>query len=340
MTDHRDLLDDELIEESFDLSKLSAFEQNGLGEKIPQGFNAVIITLNCLENDSLQWLNEAEETKKRIEQGYKLLFSLNLGLFDQLKNPLSHEAQFQTLSFSLEHFATTFLPQFQEHTIGVILAHLDLSFKTHFDQNLTELDFQEWVQTKCAVAPKEIPERYTLRLQELYFRDVTAEFLVLLANRLPPSITAFVLFDAKKITSPLDFAQLTAQDRFERLKLALKNPLFPTNTTVWQKGDDTFGYIGRELPSPGKIKKPTVGILMPSCEVVDPYYFQDIEKIFDLLFEQKTYFKVVPEEFLTTEWDGLDKLIIPSAQLSQGTMRKLQGFSAAGGEIQVVSRGQ
>ncbi len=44
-------------------------------------------------------------------------------------------------------------------------------------------------------------------------------------------------------------------------------------------------------------------------------------------------YRIIPETYLTTEWHGLDYLIVDPDSLSSQGFRKLQGFCAAGGTI-------
>jgi hypothetical protein len=44
-------------------------------------------------------------------------------------------------------------------------------------------------------------------------------------------------------------------------------------------------------------------------------------------------YRVVAEEYLTAEWDGLDELLVIASSMNPLLQRKLQGFSAAGGTV-------
>ncbi len=67
------------------------------------------------------------------------------------------------------------------------------------------------------------------------------------------------------------------------------------------------------------------GILIPKNQ--DP--FSIIEK----LQQEKTFFRLIPESFLTYQWDGLDKLFVLESGLSKEGRRSLQGFLATEGEV-------
>lgn len=46
--------------------------------------------------------------------------------------------------------------------------------------------------------------------------------------------------------------------------------------------------------------------------------------------------RIIPEEHLTTSWDGLDKMIVPYDKLTAQGKRKIAGFQAAGGEVIII----
>lgn len=57
----------------------------------------------------------------------------------------------------------------------------------------------------------------------------------------------------------------------------------------------------------------------------------DLEEIEEIL--AKHVVRIIPEEKLTEQWDGIEKLIVPNHLLSLTGRRKLLGFIAAGGEV-------
>ena len=62
------------------------------GDQPPQaGFNAVVIRLKGGLRASLKWNEGQQQAQSAVETGYKLLWDLDLGLFDQLELPLTEE---------------------------------------------------------------------------------------------------------------------------------------------------------------------------------------------------------------------------------------------------------
>jgi hypothetical protein len=329
MTDHDDCsTDEEFID--YDLSeklkRQAIYETKDLHETIPAGFQAVTIYLDATAHSSLNWQKEIDAAHKFIEQGYDILFDLDLGLFNRLETHLNHEVQFQTLSFAMDHFSASLTPEIKKHTLGVLLARLDLEFQNNFKEIAShELDFQEWLVAKGCPCQNDLINHY--------FRDVAVEYILLLVTHLPLSITPLVLVDAQNSKNPLTFAQLTAKDRFERIQLAIKNPLFAQGYMVWEEGSDFGGYIGRTLPPKHTQQASNIGLLIPSYDIVNPVNSHDIDKALEFLLSQNKNFKIISEELLTNEWDGLDALIVSPATISSNSKRKLQGFFAAGGKL-------
>ncbi len=72
-----------------------------------------------------------------------------------------------------------------------------------------------------------------------------------------------------------------------------------------------------------------IGVCFPSS-------FQSasrLKKALHTLEKNKIEYRVIPETYLTTEWHGLDYLIVDPDLLSSQGFRKLQGFCGAGRTI-------
>lgn len=308
------------------LAALRVFERQDSQEMVPVGFTATTIYLDGTMNSTLNWKKECQEAKLFIDQGYKIVFDLDLGLFERMPFPLAHQAQFQTLSLSIEHFLDTVWSNFKEHTAALIIAKSDLAFSalSSFDPSL-EFRFQEWL-TEHNCAKNDTSD-------SIFRRNLAAEYLQMLIDRLPDSIAPIILLDAQAIDSPLLFAKLTAADCWSRIVPAIRAPLFPKKTLIWKEGKDCSGYIGRQLPPHYEAIEPSIGIVLPSWTNIKNSAYAGLEEHMQTLNESKIPFKVVHEELLTTEWEGLDTLIIPSTGLSEQGKRKLQGFIATGGQV-------
>ena len=86
------------------------------------------------------------------------------------------------------------------------------------------------------------------------------------------------------------------------------------------------------MPLKGR-KLETVGVCLPSLEHCRPSQYGGLREAFNWLSLAEIPYRIVPEGLLTTDWDGLDDLIVVPNGVSLQGKRKLQGFCAAGGTI-------
>ncbi len=251
-----------------------------------------------------------DTAQKCCEQGLKIFWNLDLGLFNQLKSPLSNQMQFLSLILSLEHFRDTLWKKFKDHTVGVCLykGTANYSQELIWDDQLTQ-NYLTWdmafIKDNC-----EISETY---LKSLFARDAVAEYLTLMANRMPDAMQIFIVLNMDFSLNLMLEAQLTHRERFARFHLIVNNGRLP-NTSMRDK----------------KVNK---GVCLPDYHLIDPKYYRGLDVAVKDLLNRKLSFKVIPEAFLTHEWDGLDYLLVEPQGISAIGMRKLQGFCAAGGTV-------
>src|SRR6202022_2907536 len=75
------------------------FEPLHLEELVPEGFNAVKITLDGRMKASLDWKLARDAAQKYINNGFKILWDIDFGLLSRLDFPLTNQTQFQTFCF-------------------------------------------------------------------------------------------------------------------------------------------------------------------------------------------------------------------------------------------------
>src|SRR5581483_9749631 len=165
------------------LEVLRIFERKNNEEKIPEGFNGTTIILNARSESSLEWQKEIEAANRLKDEGYKILFDLDLGLFSHLKHPLTHKNQFQALSYALDHFYTKVWEPLKEHSVGAIISRLDLPFELASNE-VTDYHFEEWLSSHGE-------NKHNPLLKPLYARDVIADFLELLTSPYPDTLLFF-----------------------------------------------------------------------------------------------------------------------------------------------------
>lgn len=142
---------------------------------------------------------------------------------------------------------------------------------------------------------------------ELFCVQMLSDYLHRLISFFPDAAVPIAFIDASQISSLSKAAQFFSTARFEHL-----HPII----------------TGAKIPF-CKVHS-TLGVLLPCDAAMNASVHKSLENVLENLNEP---FRIVPEEKLTEQWDGLDKLIVISEALSPQGKRKLQGFEAAGGEI-------
>ena len=146
--------------------------------------------------------------------------------------------------------------------------------------------------------------------EQLHRVQLFSEYLHRLISFLPDTALIFALIDFPEELSFARQCQLFSKERFESI------------------------YLGFSRGCVDKV--PRVGVCLPSSDQMSESVLEQLNTLAADLHSQGTPFRVVSEEKLTEEWDGLDQLIVFSSALSARGRRKLLGFIAAGGEISVV----
>jgi hypothetical protein len=134
---------------------------------------------------------------------------------------------------------------------------------------------------------------------EVEAANMFGDYLHRLASFLPDAVTPYCLFTASPF-SKARTAQLTSKERFLHLELSLE-------------------------PNMAK-----AGILLPSDEQCTEAVLQKIDE----LMECAPNGRIIPELRLNEMWQELDLLYVIPETLSLQGKRHLQGFKAAGGEVQ------
>lgn len=267
------------------------------------------IYLDGRVNSSLDWSaaeNEALACKEEI------LWDLDLGLFDSLKRGLEDQTQFLSLSLSLEHFRDTLWKQFKERTHSVCLYNGSVDFSKEFRWDDKQwVNCAHWLQSQ---GEKEV-NRLTLekhpegqQLLRLFCRDTCVEYIQLLANRMPDTMNVSVILKSNGF-SYVQEAQLFHPERYERLFVLKEGELIKETT------------------------KAQVAVLLPPMDMCRETHYSGLQKAFETLIAKDIPFRIIPENHLITEWDGLDFLLVSPTGLSSAGKRKLQGFAAAAGSV-------
>jgi hypothetical protein len=161
-------------------------------------------------------------------------------------------------------------------------------------------------------------------------RDPIVSYIKLLAALLPEEVSCFLFLDTTAASDAKSYFRSISQEAFGHLHLILKGPFaekYPYGHPALAWGH-TCSPLGFCSPTLGPIIEPTK-VSYALCLPKDSY--EEVQVAIDAL--GSIPFRVIPEDLLIYEWEGVDRLVIfPHALSSQG-WRKVAGFIAAGGEI-------
>lgn len=282
------------------------------------GANVVILRLPARLNNDLNWAEEKKLATQIIASGKAILWEIDLGLSDFQFTP-DHSAAFFSFSIAIEEFTKTIWPQFQQMTLGVSLYSGNFPSKRNFPFIHWESAFSDWLEEFNV----DSLEYY----YDLYCIQMLSEYLNRLISFLPESILPFALIDATPICSPGKIAHLFSKERFEFIQLVLKGTKFFSSGICWEE----------DLPTQGIMKQPSfvpsLGLYLPKDESINTTLIKELDQMIFYLHGKQIPFRMIPEEKLTEQWDGIEKLMIPSHPISVQGRRKLLGFIAAGGIV-------
>ncbi len=259
-----------------------------------------MIRLSARPSDSLDWNIAPDATS--------IMWHLDLGLEEGFF-PLEDEMRFQSLTLALEKFGKEIWPRFQDKTKGVILYRGNADFSLRFS-------WSERQQENWKLWLEERPPAPIDHQRRLFCADAFAHYFQMLSHKLPDELPIYLFLDGSNAGTLAQRHQLLSRERFDHFHLALKG-VPNSNRLIWE------GEKVNEPPLP-----PTA-----ICFPEEGKCSGDILNQLDNLMNSLPEYRVIPEAFLTEEWDGVDILhVIKEALTSQGE-RKLQGFCAAGGTV-------
>lgn len=326
-------------------TELNIFDDGSLSFAIPEGFHAVMLSLDGGIESSLRWDAVINAARHYVKKGYRILWKIDLGLFSRLRFPISEDTQYQALGLALRYFGETIWSEFQTETIGVCLyrGSVDFSRALEWDFALVER-LQVWLQQLLkdfAALNRETGVQVTawdkvddLLLQrtqggrvllQLFCRDVAVEYLDLLARHLPGGVPACILLDLQGMPDQAVVAQLVAKERYAGIVRAVSVGVWPVAA---------LRYDGVAILSDEKIEacndlQYRMGLCMPVCQTA-----KTAERLRGILSCHQV--RLLSEPFLTSSWQELDALLVFSDEVTPQTLRKLHGFCAAGGTVVTI----
>jgi hypothetical protein len=296
-----------------------AIYDGGVGETIPPGFNAVRIPLDGTMRSDLRWNAAFEEADRAGAKGLKVLWDIDLGLFSRLPLPLADETQFRTLDFATHHLLKQIRERFLPLTLGVVLYRGGLDFSVGFP-------WEPEGRTRT--------QGFTERALRLDCRNHCLGYLRQLIVGWPDTIQSIVLLDATRLRHALDVILLADRQRYHGFAVAIKGTDVVNGLLGWDRASP-HGVLARKLPPITEEPPVSIALCLPQA-FPQGYDFSALEATVATWMREKRAFRVVTEEFLTVEWDGLDHIVVDESTLTPSGIRKLQGFRAAGGTTPAV----
>ena len=262
-----------------------------------------IVELASRPCDSLDWSKELSA----VATGKKIFWKFTLGL-EQPFFPLEDELYFQSLSLALTQFSKDVWPLFKEDTYGLCLywGAADLPAVFSWTDKQKEA-YAAWI------LEEELPDDADSK--RLFCLEAFAVYFQMLSHRLPDEANVFLLFDLAGFTSPSAVFAALSKERFEHFMVGLKGMDLPREGFRWEEG----AIYSHSIDS-------STGLIFPTN--------RDAYAAFDLALSSiEDPVKVVFEHFLSEEWGGLDRILVPSEHLTPQGERMLKGFLATGGEV-------
>jgi hypothetical protein len=325
------------------------YTQSSEEKEIPFGFQTVEIHVDATPSSSLNWELEKEKAHYWKEQGYTIFWNLNLGLFKDLKQPITDEGQWQGLEFTLKHFNKTLWEPFSDSSFGICLYETNSPFQGFSWNEELETTFNEELDSFPHLQPSRealIKEMSSPNLSNksltreeqlfvLYFcRNVCVDFLHLLVSNLEDSCLTFLKIDLSSWQLNLSMTEqafLLSPDEFHSLNLIISPSFNQIPSISTQQTKASKGYLGHQTPLKQELSQPNVAVCLPQQDLTSCSELKLLDEAAKQLVKSNISFKFVTQTQLNLEWDELDYLVVSETSLTKKGKRMLAGFEAAGG---------
>ncbi len=252
------------------------------------------IELPCKPSDTLDWKKPLEQARTSVAKGERIAWRCLLGM-ETPYYPLGCEMQFQAASLAMTQFTDVVWPEFQEWTDYICLYRGTAHFHSFF----------AWTE-------RQRDDLIRFGDPEFVFcADAYAIYFRMLMSRLPDEAKILLLFDLSGFASRSQALQIVSKDSFEHFTIGLRGIDIPLEGLWWE--EDLLEM--RTIATNAAVVLPT-----EPC--------QRVEKLCSL-----PGVKILFEQNVSEEWEGIDRLYVLKGSLSVQGVRKLSGFQAAGGEI-------
>lgn len=319
----REVEEEEIFEETkIDLEAYGPLKIFEGSFPVPPGFNGLTISLDASLESELEWSKAIELADRAIENGFLILWNLDFGLFDRLMHPLCSESQFLSFSLALTHFRETIWTRFKEHSVGFSVYKGPVfplkGFPWSEDQK-TQL-FGDATDVK-----KEDIDLFCGKSALYYIRQ--------LGGRLPEGIPHFLFLDMTAIEGVEELLSFLRMADLSSFELCVKGSKLPLNAFGWQE-PSLRGFVSLKETTLLEKKEVYLGVLIPELGKISSAFLTCLNQ----LASSKMPFRLIKEEKLTMEWDGLDAILYSPQSITLEGKRKLKGFVAAGGKLLVSEK--
>ena len=324
----------------------------GPQEDIPEGFNAVRIVLDGTVRSDLNWTAQIDRANALRDRGYRIFWEMDLGLLSRLELSLSDEQQFRSLSIAVKHFADAVWPKFSDETVGLCLYRGTGNYSLRFpwDEERREalrLWLQEAFKTpemleeelRSPIAGWSTVSEKTLQstapgqeILRLFCRDCLTHYLEMLTAGLPAYLSLYSLVDMTGVLPERHCYQLAHREVWEDMWPIVRGAPRETTEFTWDDRIGNRGFLGRILPNQ-KENDPFIGLCLPSRTTVAPSQLKALDSIIAQLRAANYSFRVLAENFLSSDWEELDYIVVLSDCINPTAVRMLHGFCAAGGTV-------
>ena len=294
-------------------------------ESLDEVCHAVTIPVDAGTKSGLNWKLAYERAEQLIAQGKFILWDLRLGLFDQLCFPLSHQSQFLTLGLGIDHFIDKLWKSFHNHSLGVVLYRGTAGFTEVLPRDELLSQRYDNCSGDCSGDCSGKNDDRASNAYALFCRNVAVDYLHLLCDRFSNAVPLFALLDFFGIESPMKQALLS--DR------GVWSPISPIIAGAKAHEMLRWEVDTGAITTDDSAHLPPVAVCVPDSTDTTPSNSSALDAAMQRLNTDNICYRLIPENLLIVEWEGLDELVVDSKLLDHQGLRKLQGFVAAGGTV-------
>ncbi|MGE3535551.1 MAG: hypothetical protein AB7H48_12045 [Parachlamydiales bacterium] len=281
--------------------------------------HAAVVFLQARPQDDLNWSSSLEMAREIVCSGKWVLWEIDFG-FGSGSIDLNDQTAFYSYTVAIEEFVKKVWKEFSAATFGLVIYRGDADFSKRI------------LNVADRFAEEGVGDGSSCRL-DLYAAEMFAQYLHRLVSFLPDGLAPLALIDARGSNCLAQAALMFSRRRFEHVHLAVWGSPLPVPGLCWQTGGSFSGWIGPNSPIAAPASVPNRALCLPQDDFCTLEFFGELDELLENLLQSGDPFRLVCEERLTEEWDGLDQLILFPGQTSPQGKRMVQGFIAAGGSI-------